>query len=156
MGLFSKSSKASAGAMRVDALLKEMYDDAFHFNGENFWMGVEGSTVITIIYFSHSDSIGSVHVNANVIREVAATPALCSDLLTNPDYSFTLGRWQIESDGEGKFTVLLGIDLIDFEGSLDKAELGAALGVLAETADQIDDALAAKHGGKTAVASLGG
>ncbi|MBU6147552.1 MAG: hypothetical protein KGP10_05220 [Actinomycetales bacterium] len=46
--------------------------------------------------------------------------------------------------------------MIDYEGSLDKDELGAAVSVLAEIADRIDDALAAKHGGKTAVEPLGG
>lgn len=156
MGLFSKSGKASEGVVRVDGIIKELYGDNFHFDGEDFWMGVEGSTVVTILYVPVTDSAGAVHVNAHVIRDVVVTPALCSDLLTNPNYHFLLGRWQIEQDDSGKSIVLLGIDLIDYEGSLDATELGEAIAFIAGTADEIDDGLVAKYGGKTAVASMGG
>lgn len=155
MALFSKSSKASEGAKRVDGILKETGAD-FHFDGEDFWMAVEGSTLVTILYNAVSESAGSVHVNAHVIRDVVVTPALCSDLLTNPDYQFILGRWRIENDDSGKSIVLLGIDLIDYQGSLGAVELGEAIAFIASTADQIDDELAAKYGGKTAVEAMGG
>ena len=158
MALFSKSNNLPIGVQRLDAALRENYGDTFHFDGENFWIGGNGSTMLTILYVEHSENVGSVHVNAHVVRQVRVTPALCHDLLTNPDYQFMVGRWSIEPDGlnEGFFTVLLGADLVDLDASLDISELGTVMELLAETADGIDDDLAAKYGGKTAQEALGG
>jgi uncharacterized small protein (DUF1192 family) len=98
-----------------------------------------------------------LHVNAHVIREVTVTPALCYDLLANPDYQFLVGRWEIrpDEDNERNAAVFLGADLVDYEGSLSVGELATTISLLAETADNIDDALVAKHGGKTAAQALG-
>jgi hypothetical protein len=157
MALFNKSKKLPVGVQRIDAALRDNYGDTFQFDGENFWLGANGSTVLTILYVEHSETVGSVHVNAHVVRQVRVTPALCHDLLTNPDYQFMVGRWSIEPDGlaEGLFTLLLGVDLVDVESSVDISELSTVLELLAETADNIDDDLAAKHGGKTAMDALG-
>lgn len=153
MGLFSKSKKVSAGALRLDGFLRDLYGETFHFDDENFWLGINGSTVLTILYLEHSDELSTVHINAQVVRAVEATPALCRDLLTNPDYRFNVGRWEIEADAnaEGRSAVLLGVDLVDHQGSLEQHELSLILGSLAETADSIDDQLAARYGGLTAV-----
>jgi hypothetical protein len=156
VALFKKSKNAPSGALRLDGLLREMFGEVFHFDDENFWMGVNGSTVLSILYVEHSENVGSVHINAHVVRKVSPTPALCYDLLTNSDLQFTIGRWSIEADGEsdGLYSVLLGADLVDEEGSITSGELGTVIGLLAETSDNIDEDLAARYGGKTAIDSL--
>ena len=156
MALFNKSSKESAGAQRLNAQIQAMYDEVFHFDGEDFWMGVNGSTVLTIRYLEHQGNAGSVHINAHVVRKVRVTPQLCHDLLTNPEYHFLVGRWKIEPDDEveGLSSVLLGTELLDQDGSLNIDDLGAIVGLLAEAADDIDDELASRHGGMTAVDSF--
>lgn len=156
MGLFNKAQQAPKGALRLNGYLQELYDGVFHFDDENFWMGVEGSTILTILYLQHSDDLGTVHINAHVVREVEATPALCHDLLTNPDYKFNVGRWEIEPDvnNPDRVAVLLGVDLVDFESSLGPGELSMVIGTLAEMADKFDDELAARHGGLTAVKAI--
>jgi hypothetical protein len=120
-------------------------------------MGINGSTVITLFYLEHSESVGSLHVNAHVIRDTAVTPALCYDLLANPDYQFLLGRWEIRPDADDarSAAVFLGVDLVDYEGSISIGELATTISLLAETADNVDDVLVAKHGGKTATQALG-
>lgn len=157
MALFKKSKNTPPGALRLDGFLREMYGEVFHFDDENFWMGINGSTVLTILYIEHSEGVGSIHINAHVVRKVSPTPALCHDLLTNPELQFTIGRWSIEADGEsdGLSSVLLGVDLLDEDQSLTIGELGSIIGLLAETSDNIDDDLAARYGGMTAIDSLG-
>jgi len=156
MALFNKSKQAPAGAQRLNFQIQAMYDELFHFDGEDFWMGVNGSTVLTIRYLEHQGNAGSVHINAHVVRKVRVTPQLCQDLLTNPEYQFLVGRWRIEPDDEadGLSTVLLGAELLDQDGSLNIDDLGSIVGLLAESADNIDDELAARHGGMTAVDSF--
>jgi hypothetical protein len=156
MALFNKSKQAPVGAQRLNSQIQAMYDEVFHFDGEDFWMGVNGSTVLTIRYLEHQENAGSVHINAHVVRKVRVTPQLCQDLLTNPEYHFLVGRWRIEPDDEadGLSTVLLGAELLDQDGSLNIDDLGSIVGLLAESADNIDDELAARHGGMTAVDSF--
>lgn len=158
MALFSKGNTLPVGIQRIDAALRENFGDIFHFDGHNFWLGARGSTMLTINYLELSDTVGSVHVNAHVLRQVRVTPALCHELLTNSDYEFLVGRWSIEPDDEheGLSTVLLGCDLLDLEASLDLDELSSVMELLAEIADNIDDGMAIKFGGKTSRQSVKG
>jgi hypothetical protein len=158
MALFKKETKTSLGAQRLDELLRKDFGELFHFNGENFWIGIEGATVLTIQYLEHSDQVGSVHIDAQVAREVTLTPALCHDLLMNPDYHFIVGRWSVQPDGEleGLSTLLLGVDLFDMDTSIGNGELGTVIAAIAESSSDISDALIARHGGRSAIDSLTG
>ena len=156
MALFNKSKQAPEGARRIEAQLQEAFGDVFHFDGEDFWMGVNGSTVLTIRYLEHQEDAGSVHINAHVVRKVRATAQLCHELLTSPEYQFLVGRWRIEPDdeAEGLSTVLLGTELLDQDGTLNTEDISAIVGLLAEAADTVDDELASQYGGMTAVDSF--
>ena len=150
MGLFSKkSSKATASVQRIDAILQEEFN--FTFDGEYFWIGRAGSAAVTVEYVDFGSAKGFVRVNSVVIDQVVATPDLCSELLTNADYETGLGRWSIIpiEDGSGKSRVLLGMELLDLDGSLDAEEIVNAVTYIAEAADHLDDELATKYGGKT-------
>lgn len=151
MGLFSKkSSKASESVQRIDAILQEKFDGAFTFDGEDYWIGREGSAMVTVQYFE--SATGLVRVDALVVDQVVASPDLCSELLTNADYDIGLGRWRILpiADGSGKSRVFLGMELLDVDGSLDADEITTAIGYIASAADHFDDELAAKYDGETA------
>ena len=154
MGLFSKkSSKASASVQRIDAILQEEFDGALQFDGEDFWIGREGSTMVMVQYFDGGDAAKcGARVDAVVIDQVVATPALCSELLTNPELDKGLGRWRIIpiEGGSGKSRVLLGMELLDVDGSLDADEIINVVTWIASAADHFDDELATKYGGKTA------
>jgi|GEM_PF-891588 len=158
MGLFSKkSAKASASVQRIDAMLQDAFVETFSFDGEDHWVGREGSTVVCIQYYNFPQGVGVVRVDAMVIRDVVATPALCSELLTNPDYNRLIGRWDISADDEtpGKSIVNLGMTLLDAPEHLVAGELLNAVILIAERADEVDDVLAAKFGGKTALQAYG-
>ena len=153
MGLFSKkSSKASASVQRIDAILQEEFDGALQFDGEDFWMGRAGSSAVTVQYMDFGSAEGLVRVDAVVIDQVVATPDLCFELLTNATYDIGLGRWRIIpiEDGSGKSRVLLGVELLDVDGSLDADEIINVVTWIASAADHFDDELATKYGGKTA------
>ena len=152
MGLFSKkSSKATASVQRIDAILQEEFE-GIKFDGEDFWMGRAGSSAVTVQYMDFGSAEGLVRVDAVVIDEVDATPDLCSELLTNDDYILGLGRWRIIpiEDGSGKSRVVLGMELLDLDGSLDAVEIVNAVTYIAQAEDALDDKLATRFGGKTA------
>ena len=156
MGLFSKkSSNASASVQRIDAILQEEFDGALQFDGEDFWVGGQGSTMVMVQYFDGGDAAKcGARVDAIVIDQVVATPDLCFELLTNATYDTVLGRWRIIpfEGGSGKSRVLLGMALLDVDGSLDADEIINVVRYIASAADHLDDELATKYGGKTALA----
>lgn len=154
MGLFSKkSSKASASVQRIDAILQEEFDGALQFDGEDFWIGYQGSTMVMVEYIGLDEAVmGVARVDGVVIDQVVATPDLCFELLTNAKYYGYLGSWRIRpiEGGSGKSRVFLSMELLDPDGSLDADQIINVVRFIANTADYLDDELATKYGGKTA------
>ncbi len=149
MGLFNKS-KSNASIEHVGALLDATFEaGSFHYNGDSVWMGRLNSTAVVVEVLTVNDTVATVHVNAPVIQDVQITPELCYALLT--DNRFRVGRWEVElnEDGSGKGIVLLGADLVNWDGSLDAEELKQTINLVAESADEIDDELVARFGGTT-------
>lgn len=149
MGLFRKSS-SNASVEHVGALLASIYSpESFVFDGESGWMGRKNSTAVEVKVWPVNETSSTVHVNAAVIKDVEITPALCYELLT--EARFRVGRWDVEldEDGSGRGIVCLGVDLINWEGSLDQAELENTIDLIAESADEIDDELVSRFGGST-------
>lgn len=149
MGLFNKS-KSNAAIDHVGALLDETFEaGSFHFDGDSAWIGRLNSTAVVVKVWAENEIASTVHISARVIQDVKITPELCYALLT--ENRFRVGRWEVEmdDDGSGKGVVMLGVDLINWEGSLDAVELNQTINLVAESADEIDEELVARFGGTT-------
>jgi len=149
VALFAKREVSSA-VERIDAVIQDSFE-GFEFNGEDTWVGRNGSTLVFIRADSIEETSAVVHVDAVVAHDLAITPNLCYDLLVN--HQHPVGRWEVEvSDPtSGRGAIMLGTDIIDHHGSMDASEISIAIGLIAQSADAVDDELAAKYGGKTAV-----
>ena len=149
MGLFNKS-KTNAAIDHVGALLDETFEaGSFHFDGDSAWVGRLNSTAVFVKVWAENEIVSTVHISARVIQDVKITPELCFALLT--ENRFRVGRWEVDmdDDGSGKGVVMLGVDLINWEGSLDAVELEHTIALIAESADEIDDELVSRFGGST-------
>lgn len=149
MALFAKRATTSA-VERIDAVINDSFE-GFEFNGEDTWVGRNGSTAVFIRADSVSETSAVVHIDAVVAHDVAITPNLCYDLLVN--HRYRVGRWEVEVGDpvSGRGAIMLGTDIIDHNGSMEPSEISIAIGLIADSADEVDDDLAAKYGGRTAV-----
>ncbi|MFM8894841.1 MAG: hypothetical protein ACKOE2_05535 [Actinomycetales bacterium] len=147
MALFSKRPTTSA-VERIDAVINASFE-GFEFNGEDTWVGRNGSTAVFVRANSVSETSAVVHVDAVVAYDVPITPSLCYDLLVNHQHH--VGRWDVEVQDpvSGRGAIMLGTDIIDHNGSMDESEISIVIGLIAESADAIDNDLAARYGGQT-------
>lgn len=149
------TGKSISGAQKLDKMIRELFGDAFGFDGDAYWLGLVGNSVITVNHVTHDPNFSTIHVNAHVVRGLKASPALCFDLMTNPNYQFN-ARWRLEAivGTHDDFILMLGVDMFDLNNDFNYEEFAIRVDILAAIAQTVDCELVEKHGGRTAIDSL--
>ena len=103
----------------------------------------EGSTRLFISVQPFGDSSASVRIVAPIINEAPASPELFKFIATDGSYKF--GHLTCQ-EKDGKVSILFNHTLLgDF---LDPDELKLAVFLMARTADELDDEIVTKFGGR--------
>lgn len=127
---------------RVQSLLTANFEVQLHPNDE--YSVVNGSTRVFITVNQVGDSFCFVHLMAPVLIDAPVTAELYEYVATTDPFIF--GRLLAKKEDDGTVTVLLTHSLLgDF---LDEAELGYAVAGIAGSADELDDELVGKFGGR--------
>ena len=104
----------------------------------------EGSTRLFISVQPFGEASASVRIVAPIISEAPASPELFKFIATDGSYKF--GHLTCQEKG-GKVSILFNHTLLgDF---LDPDELKLAVFLMARTADELDDEIVKKFGGRT-------
>jgi hypothetical protein len=112
----------------------------------------EGSTFVYVRTFPIGEDKAGVEVFSYVLVDVAVTGDLMQYLLTY-NLRLVLGAFALALDHGGKGSVLLTHTILG--DTMDPDALYASVTAIARVADDLDDTLVAKFGGKTAMRKLG-
>lgn len=108
-----------------------------------------GSTVVWVEAQEFGPEHFGVLVSGNVLHNVAHSDELALELLTSDHFNeYYTGSWAVTEWHEDPSTFLLDYRVCLFANQLDEAELEAAILLVAHVADQHDEELQAKYGGK--------
>lgn len=103
----------------------------------------QGSARIFVSVLPFREDRTTVNIHAAIVRDIPASPEVYKFIATEGSFSF--GHMTC-SEREGKITIYLGHTLLgDF---LDPEELKMATFLLAQRADEVDDKIVGKFGGK--------
>ncbi len=136
-----------ATCARVESYLGD-YGEAFSKVGEATYFAKRGSAVVGIQILPYLDDDALVHIAANVVEGCdLTTPGLLQELLEH-NHQAAYGSFGISSEG------MITLHHTLRGSTLDKDELLPAVMEVARQADDWDDKIIAKAGGKTAVDKL--
>jgi hypothetical protein len=129
----------------VEEHLKD-FGDAFSKVDENCYFAKKGSALVEIRILPWADD-AVVEISANLVEGAELSPVLLRDLLEE-NHRAVFGKFGIAPGG----VVTLQHALLG--STLDKPELVSAVLAVAKNADEWDDKIVARAGGKTALARL--
>jgi hypothetical protein len=112
----------------------------------------EGSTFVYVRTFPIGAEKAGVEVFSYVLLDVAVTGDLMQYLLTY-NLRLVLGAFALALDASGNSSVLLTHTILG--DTMDANELYASVTAIARVADEVDDTLVERFGGKTAMRKLG-
>lgn len=150
MGLFDKKNNSSAVNTKVENLLKEALPDVeFIKEGPGDW-GARNESVLVRIVANSVDYPDRpfVEVVAFVLLGVKDDINIYKYLMT--EKSFIFNKWEVEP-GESNGTINLFLTARVLIDDLDASELGFAIMSTAVIADEIDEELQQKFGGKRCI-----
>lgn len=154
MGLFDKKNGSSALNTKVANLLKEALPDVnFVDEGPGNW-GARNESVLLRVMVNTEDFPDKPFVNiiAFVLLGVKDDLNIYKYLLTEKSYIFN--KWEIEQ-GEESGTIDLFLTARVLIDDLDASELGFAIMSTAVIADDIDEEIQKKFGGKRCIDHFG-
>ena len=141
-------SKSDTVFANVKAWTKEKYGEPQQVR-ESSLTYVNGSTFVLVQVSPVGENV-MVIVGSPIGHDVPVTGELAKHLLLEHDYNFGMPSMSINDDGKTA-TVMLRTTLIGNE--LDKNELYTAVELISNTADDVDDKLVQRFGGRTVIAS---
>ena len=144
MGLFDKKNPASAEIAKVAALLKEVPDVEWVEDAPGNWGTRNNSVLVKVLVDVSNPDIPLVNVVAFTLMNFKEDLAIYKYLFT--EVIPFIARWEIEEDEDGTLSLFLVHKLIIED--LDASELTAAVYSVALTADELDEDLQKRFGGK--------
>ena len=154
MGLFDKSNSSSALNTKVANLLRQALPDvSFIEESPGNWGARNESVLVHVIV--DSDSVPEqpvVNVAAMVLLNVKDDIKIYKYLMT--EKSFIFNKWEVE-DGEKSGTVNLFLTARLLIDDLDASELGFAVMSTAVIANEVDEEIQKKFGGKRCLEFFG-
>lgn len=146
MALFKKPA-SNAVQQLVAALLQQEWDDVFSEVSPGIWIGRQESAAVFVIVDVDDEGFGTVTVDSPILQKVRPTADLYQGLLTERQYrSF---RWEVDIDEEdGSAMLRLGVALLVLNNEFAAEQLIPLVQILGNLADEIDDDLRARYGGR--------
>ena len=144
MGLFDKKNPASAEIAKVAALLKEVPDVEWVEDAPGNWGTRNNSVLVKVLVDVSNPDLPLVNVAAFTLMNFKEDLAIYKYLFT--EVIPFIARWEIEEDEDGTLSLFLVHKLIIED--LDASELTAAVYSVALTADELDEDLQKRFGGK--------
>ena len=144
MGLFDKKNPASAEIAKVAALLKEVPDVEWVEDAPGNWGTRNNSVLVKVLVDVSNPDIPLVNVVAFTLMNFKEDLAIYKYLFT--EVIPFIARWEIEEDEDGTLSLFLVHKLLIED--LDASELTAAVYSVALTADELDEDLQKRFGGK--------
>ena len=144
MGLFDKKNPASAEIAKVAALLKEVPDVEWVEDAPGNWGTRNNSVLVKVLVDVSNPDLPLVNVVAFTLMNFKEDLALYKYLFT--EVIPFIARWEIEEDEDGTLSLFLVHKLLIED--LDASELTAAVYSVALTADELDEDLQKRFGGK--------
>jgi hypothetical protein len=144
MGLFDKKNPASAEIAKVAALLKEVPDVEWVEDAPGNWGTRNNSVLVKVLVDVSNPDLPLVNVVAFTLMNFKEDLAIYKYLFT--EVIPFIARWEIEEDEDGTLSLFLVHKLLIED--LDASELTAAVYSVALTADELDEDLQKRFGGK--------
>ena len=144
MGLFDKKNPASAEIAKVAALLKEVPDVEWVEDAPGNWGTRNNSVLVKVLVDVSNPDLPLVNVVAFTLMNFKEDLAIYKYLFT--EVIPFIARWEIEEDEDGTLSLFLVQKLLIED--LDASELTAAVYSGALTADELDEDLQKRFGGK--------
>lgn len=154
MGLFDKQNSSSALNTKVGNLLRQALPDvSFTEEGPGSW-GARNESVLIRVLVNTEDVPEQPFVNvvAFVLLNVKDDIKIYKYLMT--EKSFIFNKWEVE-EGEDKGSINLFLTARLLIDDLDASELGFAIMSTAVIADDVDEEIQKKFGGKRCLDAFG-
>jgi hypothetical protein len=154
MGLFDKHNNSSALNTKVGNLLRQALPDvSFVEEGPGSW-GARNESVLIRVLVNTEDVPEQPFVNvvAFVLLNVKDDIKIYKYLMT--EKSFIFNKWEVE-EGEDKGSINLFLTARLLIDDLDASELGFAIMSTAVIADEVDEEIQKKFGGKRCLEVFG-
>lgn len=143
MAMFStKAQEKEFG--KVGKLLNKAFPDRFKPRPDApSYVGVEGSALVEVWVYPWRESQAAVNVRSCCVMDMGDIPADCLRFLLDENFTFALGAFSLDKDGDINFEHTMPAT------NLDKEELEASVRAVAGTADRYDDQITSRWGGVT-------
>ena len=130
---------------RIESMMHDLFTEDQLTPHENIpgWMVTRGSSVIHVTVVDWRDDMHLVKITAYVVREPELSPS-CLRFLLEENQTKAFGGFAVDGDGDIAFRQSLIAE------HCEKDELQVVIGAVSFTADQMDDVITQRWGGRRA------